>query len=290
MQSGEKRPATSRGDASRRKPSQRTSSNVVTSTDYEELKKHYKFVLPESATNEGSSWQDRMVENYHSHLYKEFAIVDLSVPGRIGLRFRTKAEVVSGKGFQTCANKHCPSYQHPEEYSKEARNRHLANQQEESSGVGEGLCDYEVPFQYVEENESKMELVKLRLCRKCAPLLKERSGSAKRASNGGKNRYAEADDSASSSSSSDSSSCSEDSYRKRKSTRRQRKKKSSKGRDENGETPLKSQPRSSSQKEEQENGGSDRNDDSSERSRRRHRKRKETHKHRRKHKKSKRRK
>ena len=36
---------------------------------------------------------------------------------------------------------------------------------------GCGLADYEVPFSYVEQEEQKTELVKLRLCLRCAPML-----------------------------------------------------------------------------------------------------------------------
>ena len=151
--------------SSRRNERHGPSSNVVSAVDHDELRRHYKFVLPEKGgetegSRSSSTWQDRMVQHYHSHLYKEYAIVDLSVPARIGLRFRTKTEVVAGKGVETCGNKHCPSYKNPDLFSQGARGRHLARRQDnDKDGVGRGLCDYEVPFQYVEQSERKVRIM-----------------------------------------------------------------------------------------------------------------------------------
>ena len=124
--------------------------NIVTSTDHEELRKAYQFVLhedtqddispealqktkartipstssdnkqkggcvKEQTMNHNTTWQQRMVEKYHSHLYKSHVIADFSKqtnksPNNIGLRWRVKAEVENGKGYETCGNKHCPCY------------------------------------------------------------------------------------------------------------------------------------------------------------------------------------
>lgn len=124
--------------------------NIVTSTDHEELRKAYQFVLHEDTQGDKSTeaiqksneqtipstpsdykhkgglakehpsdnnttWQQRMVQKYHSHLYKSHVIADFSKqtkksPNNIGLRWRVKAEVENGKGFETCGNKHCPCY------------------------------------------------------------------------------------------------------------------------------------------------------------------------------------
>ena len=153
--------------------------NIVSAADHVAMNEHYSFLPPEPKTTrnkysnrlansnvEGgnspnrqlsgqSSWQERMVAKYHEHLFKEFALADLSVPGRIGLRWRTRQEVLSGRGDRTCGNKRC-------------RN---------SSGVMDKLVTLEVPFSYEEHGERKKELVKLRLCVNCRPLL---SYSAKR--------------------------------------------------------------------------------------------------------------
>jgi protein FRA10AC1 len=89
------------------------------------------------------SWQDRMVRHYHEGLYKEYALADLSCPGRLGLRWRTKQEVIDGRGDQSCGNKRCLGL--------------------------EDLSTLEVPFAYQEAGVAKKELVKLRLCPACVP-------------------------------------------------------------------------------------------------------------------------
>jgi protein FRA10AC1 len=65
--------------------------------------------------------------------------------GKIGLRWRTENEVVSGRGQFTCASKHC--------------------------GSNLNLHSYEVPFEYYEKQIKKNELVKVRVCIECAKKL-----------------------------------------------------------------------------------------------------------------------
>jgi len=97
-------------------------------SDYDELRAHYRFVLPDddeminddnntrTTTNDnnrkkyGSTWQERMVKNYHKGLYKEYVLADLSRVldiGMIGLRWRTEVEVKNGRGFRCCGNLTC---------------------------------------------------------------------------------------------------------------------------------------------------------------------------------------
>lgn len=64
---------------------------------------------------------------------------------KVGMRWRTKAEVVSGKGQFICGAKGCDQTA--------------------------GLASYEVNFSYVEAGEAKQALVKLRLCEGCAAKL-----------------------------------------------------------------------------------------------------------------------
>lgn len=235
-------------------------------SDWEALRAHFQFVLPDEtngdvamAPKKKSTWQDRMVEHYHDHLYKEFVLADLSRVleiGKVGLRWRTESEVKSGKGFRTCGNLKCESIECINEetfYSKEKkeaydtavrrsigigapendgkepigvvlpvlssstaglaldtylkssfkrkeyryghkrrrkskekkRKRHRKHsnsstwqdeEREEQKRIsrvphGVGLYDYEVDFKYIEQNISKREFVKVRLCLRCAPLL-----------------------------------------------------------------------------------------------------------------------
>ena len=218
----------------------------------------------------GSNWQERMVQNYHAHLYKEYVLADLSRVvdiGKIGLRWRTEKEVADGRGFRCCGNLMCnkgcsssnntatetnkdnaqdqeayasavkrhmgiaipenggkvplgvllPSesstsdalevylqscadeqqkmnqmqhhehkkkkkrkhshehkskkhkWKHPDYSLKEQEKNEVARL--ESIPYGVGLHDYEVDFVYVEQQMKKRELVKVRLCLRCAPLL-----------------------------------------------------------------------------------------------------------------------
>lgn len=187
-----------------------------------------------------------MVQHYHSHLYKEYVLADLSRVlsgskgrgGPVGLRWRTAAEVRDGKGFTSCGNLACKcssgkddeynrkvrsalgvgvaenggsvpsgvllprsdegsemieSYlqscereerrakekEHKRKHHKRSRDDgHISKRRESKEqkrlsrlSYGLGLHDYEVDFAYVEHHEKKRELVKVRLCLRCAPLI-----------------------------------------------------------------------------------------------------------------------
>lgn len=196
--------------------------NITTPADLEELKKSYQFIVESTdddyngcaTSTETSCWQDRMVIKYHQHLYKTFVVADLSryEYSQIGLRWRTKSEVDDEKGVESCGNKHCPCYfekdrkksareirewrksVHEEElvekYIKQIPTKedddpeHAEDRLIQCLPYGIGLCDYEVHFAYVEKGQEKEELVKLRLCLRCAPKLffgKEGSLGARKA-------------------------------------------------------------------------------------------------------------
>lgn len=128
--------------------------NVVSEADHDILKEHYTFVPPEA--EKATSWQERMVQRYHDGLYKEYALADLSRPGQIGLRWRTRQEVLDGRGERTCGNKRCPQ-----------QDQQRTNPDDDSNT----LSTLEVPFSYSEHGRAKKELVKLRLCQSCRPLV-----------------------------------------------------------------------------------------------------------------------
>ena len=79
-------------------------------------------------------------------LFKDFGVADLreARQGRsgIGLRWRTRGEVLRGKGSKICGALDCESTH--------------------------GLRSYEVDFRYHEAGDGKRTLVKVRLCKKCA--------------------------------------------------------------------------------------------------------------------------
>ena len=115
------------------------------------LRQHHEFVRSEAAADKpGSADNDRvakLADEYWAHTFREFALADLSKyeTGQIGLRWRTEAEVVAGKGQFVCGANGC-------------------------DGTG-GLHSYEVPFTYRERDVDKQTLVKVRLCGGCAPRL-----------------------------------------------------------------------------------------------------------------------
>ncbi|WKX93417.1 hypothetical protein Q1695_011019 [Nippostrongylus brasiliensis] len=84
----------------------------------------------------------------------EYCIIDLTYfkKNKVAMRWRTEAEVRSGKGQFICGAKKCP--------------------------VNSDLTSWEVNFCYAEDGEKKNALVKVRLCRQCSEMLNY--GSQKR--------------------------------------------------------------------------------------------------------------
>lgn len=112
-----------------------------TRTDFEALRDNFRFIRsPEEDSKAGNSWEVKLAQKYYEKLYREYAIADMSRyrEGKLGLRWRTQKEVVSGRGQLTCGARSC--------------NERL------------GLASFEVPFDYYEAGENKSALVKLRLC------------------------------------------------------------------------------------------------------------------------------
>jgi protein FRA10AC1 len=127
------------------------------------LKEHHQFLRDDDddAVKGETDWKVRMAVRYYQKLFKEYALGDFSRyrEGKVGLRWRTEAEVVSGKGQFICGNKAC-----------------VATEELES---------YELLFAYVEQGEKKSCLVKLRVCPPCAAKLffkkaKEKKKKSKR--------------------------------------------------------------------------------------------------------------
>lgn len=121
-------------------------------SDLEALQEEHQFVRNDEldATNQ-QDWKVRMARRYYDQLYKEYAIIDLSRhdEGMIGLRWQTEAEVLSGKGQQSCGARKCMS-----------------------TTTEQDLITFELPFSYNEKGEPKMELVKVCLCEACSKKLK----------------------------------------------------------------------------------------------------------------------
>lgn len=172
-----------------------TLKNVVSAADRAVLEEQYEFVPSQTNDDDNnnkqpSTWQDRMVQRYNEGLYREYSLADLSRPGQLGLRWRTRQEVIDGRGERTCGNKRC---------------LHSV-----------GLVTIEVPFAYQEGGIKKKELVKLKLCPSCLPLVRPKAAE----------KATENEDDGSSRSSTSSSSSEEESSSRERRKRRKHKKKS----------------------------------------------------------------
>ncbi|KAL7638213.1 UNVERIFIED_CONTAM: hypothetical protein RMT77_011838 [Armadillidium vulgare] len=110
--------------------------------DIDILRENHRFIWEENAVIE--SWGKKIAKKYYDKLFKEYCICDLSryKTGQVGMRWRTEAEVIDGKGQFTCGEKHCPEK--------------------------ENLRTWEMNFGYIEEGVKKNALVKLRLCHDCS--------------------------------------------------------------------------------------------------------------------------
>ncbi|RLN57810.1 hypothetical protein BBJ28_00021435 [Nothophytophthora sp. Chile5] len=121
----------------------------VSQRDLAALEQSFQFIRDDDAdaTEGEKDWRVRMSVRYYRQLFREYALADLSrfEEGKIGLRWRTEMEVVSGKGQFSCGNKRC-----------DARAE---------------LHSYELLFAYVEHGERKRCLVKVRVCGVCAEKL-----------------------------------------------------------------------------------------------------------------------
>lgn len=119
-------------------------------TDYDVLRDNHKFLWDDDDDNLQNSWEKRLAKKYYDKLFKEYCIGDLSryKENKIALRWRTEVEVVSGKGQFTCGEKRCLSQ--------------------------DQLRSWEVNFAYVEQNQKRNALVKIRLCPECSHKLNYR--------------------------------------------------------------------------------------------------------------------
>ncbi|XP_038975577.1 protein FRA10AC1 homolog isoform X1 [Phoenix dactylifera] len=115
-------------------------------TDQDTIREGYRFIISEDDDMD-STWEKRLVKRYYDKLFKEYCIADMSQykMGKIGLRWRTEKEVISGKGQFICGNRAC--------------------------NEKESLGSYEVNFSYTEAGESKQALVKLVACKRCSEKL-----------------------------------------------------------------------------------------------------------------------
>jgi len=117
-------------------------------TDVAVLLRKHRFVRTEEDDADlASNWETRMVKKYYDSLFKEYCVGEMTYYkiGRIGLRWRTKDEVIAGKGQFICGNLDCKDKKQ--------------------------LVSFEVNFGYQEDGQERNTLIKLRLCPKCGKKL-----------------------------------------------------------------------------------------------------------------------
>ncbi|XP_011501527.1 PREDICTED: protein FRA10AC1 homolog [Ceratosolen solmsi marchali] len=113
----------------------------TSSTNSNILSSHHKFLWDEN-NDAAISLENQIAKNYHDQLFKEYCISDMThyMTNQIALRWRTKKEVISGKGEYICGDKNCNSIK--------------------------GLKSWEVNFKYTEHGKKMNTLVKLNKVKK----------------------------------------------------------------------------------------------------------------------------
>ncbi|PWW73900.1 hypothetical protein C7212DRAFT_283963 [Tuber magnatum] len=120
------------------------------------LEDHHQFIRTDG---EADTEEKRIAKSYYDKLFKEFAMVELERwrEKQIAMRWRTKQEVLDGKGQFSCANLSCRNH------------RSTLDENPDEEG---GLRSVELNFEYVEHGEKKHALVTARVCKGCAVKLR----------------------------------------------------------------------------------------------------------------------
>ncbi|XP_067622124.1 protein FRA10AC1 homolog [Eurosta solidaginis] len=111
------------------------------SHDIDVIKEHHRFLWNSEESPKKKTWEMRLARRYYDKLFKEYCVADLTryKDNKVALRWRTRDEVIAGKGQFQCGSRKCDER--------------------------ENLRSWEVNFAYTERGERKNSLVKLRLCR-----------------------------------------------------------------------------------------------------------------------------
>ncbi|TFK98692.1 folate-sensitive fragile site protein Fra10Ac1-domain-containing protein [Pterulicium gracile] len=136
-------------------------------TEFEILKESHKFLRDDDKKD--LTWNDQLAAKYYSSLYREYGVCDLKhyKSGDFALRWRTEDEVLSGAGETTCGNTRCKHHDGREAVK---------------------LSTLEVPFTYMEEEETKSALVKMVLCSRCLRKMMYKREQERQGVNGTKRR------------------------------------------------------------------------------------------------------
>ena len=118
-----------------------------------------------------SAHEQRLIEAYSSTIFREWALADLSRwrTGQIGFRWRTRGEVVAGKGEACCGEVSCDGLVALHTYEVPFR---------QASGGADSYGDQASSSGGAAGGGSGVTLVKVRLCGKCSPRLVHHHGAA----------------------------------------------------------------------------------------------------------------
>ncbi|WWC96659.1 hypothetical protein V866_003531 [Kwoniella sp. B9012] len=174
-------------------------------SDWDVVKENHRFIRDDEEP-QSVSWEERVARAYESKLFKEFALIDLKhyKSRQFALRWRTAPEVINGIGEETCGSLRCkyhnPSATTPSKGGERERQISLSNlrfkdpdaasssrlssvrrDHDDGDDMAENIDEipplrsYELPFVYMEDNQRKEALVKVRLCGRCERKLKWKS-------------------------------------------------------------------------------------------------------------------
>merc|ERR1719474_137350 len=138
--------------------------------DFDILRDHYR--LNRADANDRNSDDEengkRLAVQYERELNKEYGIVNLKgyKKGKCGIRWRTKDEVLMGKGYRICGGSTC-------EVKMDRRRR-------ESKDTETVLTTFMVPFVHLEDEQYKHTDIKLRLCSECGQKLNYKAAKKER--------------------------------------------------------------------------------------------------------------
>ncbi|WWC60596.1 uncharacterized protein I303_103170 [Kwoniella dejecticola CBS 10117] len=182
-------------------------------SDWDVVRENHKFIRDDEEPKDVNvSWEERVARAYESKLFKEFALIDLKhyKSHAFALRWRTAPEVIDGIGETTCASLRCkyhnPSggpeapvirsrdlrFKDPDTTSSthvsSVRRTNHQDGEENNGGIREipPLRSFELPFVYMENDQRKEALVKVRLCKKCEGKLRWKPDTAPKSGPGSK--------------------------------------------------------------------------------------------------------
>mmetsp|Transcript_7300 Transcript_7300/g.10024 ORF Transcript_7300/g.10024 Transcript_7300/m.10024 type:complete len:178 (-) Transcript_7300:244-777(-) len=136
-------------------PTDKSSSKSVAAKLIKSLLKSSYTFLPRMESNSSSK--------HGQQLFRDYAIIRFRrKEKKLGLRWRSRKDVLSGKGKTVCGNEKCGA-------TDGVRDKH--------KGLRSQLRNFEVKFGYAEQDQPKCALIKVKLCKRCGKKLRRGYGA-----------------------------------------------------------------------------------------------------------------